>query len=77
MLADTQRWKAQGELRELIHGQGLNQYPLATIAAGWSLYLLMKGRERRLWIVAGTSLALASISLGFAFYRGYFTSLGW
>ena len=76
MVSDIKLGKAEDELHEVVSQQGQAQYPLTIVAAAWSLFLMMKRRERRLRAISGAALTLALTSLGFAFYRGYFTSLG-
>ncbi len=65
------------QLRGLVGGVGLLQYIVAPILIGLSAFYFTRheSASHRIIAVFGTLMGLAA--LGLAFYRGYFTSLGW
>lgn len=63
------------ELRYLVQSHGLCQYPLALILIVWSLINHFNRDHSKTFTLSCTAIGLFALSL--AFYRGYFTSLGW
>ena len=64
-------------LRALVQGVGLLQYLLAPVTAALGLSLVARGGVLSVRIFAVFCTGIGLIALCLAFYRGYFTSLGW
>lgn len=71
--------KADRRLQDSVGSVGCMQYPLCVVGMVWSgmLVSLYQELQRRGRTIAGICGTVCLVSLCFAFYRAYFSSLGW
>lgn len=80
---DVGKWRIsregtpRDELRELVSGIGLLQYLLAPLVVGLSSYHFSRRDSAARRLLASCCGVIGIVSMALAFYRGYFSSLGW
>jgi hypothetical protein len=80
---DDGKWRISREstprdqLRGLVSSIGLLQYLFAPLVAGLAAFHLSRREPAARRLLAACSGVVGIAALGLAFYRGYFSSLGW
>ena len=80
---DDGKWRISREstprdqLRGLVSSIGLLQYLFAPLVVGLSAYPFSRRDSAARRLLAACSGVVGIAALGLAFYRGYFSSLGW
>ena len=65
------------QLRQLVESVGLLQYPVCLILGALAVFHFNKRENQSRRILSAIAAACSFLALCIAFYRGYFSSLGW